>query len=89
MSEKTWVGACDEDNKVIYIEKNLEDPVFKKVLIHEVTHAFIQEFLMFKYNKTMRWSEEDLCVFMENYAEDILCEVEKYMKGRQNGKYED
>jgi Zn-dependent peptidase ImmA (M78 family) len=35
------LGLCDNENKIIYLEKNQSDHVKKETLIHEVAHAFM------------------------------------------------
>ena len=39
------IGACDDNEKAIYINEDLSQAKMKKVLCHELTHA-----AMFSYN---------------------------------------
>ena len=64
-------GTCDYINKVIYISNDLEKRMFK-VFVHELTHAYIYEYSQKNYDDKETWTDEDLCVFMENYGIQII-----------------
>ena len=49
------VGACDDRDKTIYLNYNLQGPFLKKVLCHEITHA-----AMFSYNVDLTLEQEEL-----------------------------
>jgi len=49
------IGACDNLTRTIYINKTLNDSLFKKVLCHEITHA-----AMFSYNVSLTLEQEEV-----------------------------
>lgn len=62
------IGACDNFTKTIYINQNLNDKQFKKVLCHEVTHA-----AMFSYNVMLTIEQEELLAdLLATYGEEII-----------------
>lgn len=54
------IGACDNNQKCIYIAEGLSSEYCKKVLCHELTHA-----CMFSY-------DIDLCVQQEELLADLV-----------------
>lgn len=70
------VGVCDLKNHCIYINENAQGEFLKKILLHEITHAFIYSYgLSFDYLK-----EEYLADFIASYGEEILS-IYKKIKG--------
>lgn len=62
------IGVTDDRTKGIYISKYLDRDLLQKVIIHEITHAF-----MFSENIYMDlYSEELFCNIMAFYARRIL-----------------
>lgn len=62
------VGACNKNNRVIYISDCLYGAFLKKVLLHELSHAY-----MFEYNVNLSVKEEEIvCDIIANYGEDIV-----------------
>ena len=62
------IGACDNLTKTIYINWNLSDRQFKKVLCHEVTHA-----AMFSYNVMLTIEQEELLAdLLATYGEEVI-----------------
>ncbi len=62
------LGVTDINLMCIFIYSNLDDYMRSKVLIHELTHAY-----MFSYNYYIPLDQEEfICSFVENYARDIL-----------------
>lgn len=62
------IGVTDWNQKAIFISKNIDYDKFKKVLMHEITHAFI-----FSYGFPIDiYAEECMCSFVENYAQQII-----------------
>ena len=49
------IEACDNLTRTIYINKTLNDSLFKKVLCHEITHA-----AMFSYNVSLTLEQEEV-----------------------------
>ena len=64
----TAFGCCDNIKKTIYINNTLSAEMIKKVLCHEIVHAF-----MFSYMIDLSYSEEELVAeLMSQYGENIL-----------------
>lgn len=57
---------CLEDH--IYIRNDLSLQRLLSVIIHEITHAFVDAYGFAGRNYT----EEELCTFLETYASDIV-----------------
>lgn len=66
------LGVTDLNVLTIFLWKGLKDDMFRKVLIHELSHAFI-----FSYDYYLTLEEEEfLCSFIDTYAEDIIHEAD-------------
>lgn len=64
------IGSCDDNNKTIYINENLDPRLMKKVLCHEITHA-----AMFSYNVELNPTQEELLAdLIATYGQEI-CSV--------------
>lgn len=62
------LGLTDLSSKTIYLYYNLRGPLLRRVLMHEITHAFI-----FSYNYYLTLSEEEfICSFIDTYADNII-----------------
>lgn len=62
------VGACDKETRTIYINENLSIENMKKVLCHEITHAF-----MISYHMLLTIHEEELFAdLLATYGEEIV-----------------
>lgn len=62
------LGVCDKVTQAIYIDKTLSPQQLKKVLCHELVHAF-----MFSYAVDLSYTEEEMVAeLMSEYGEDIL-----------------
>lgn len=62
------LGVTDVRLKTIYVYSNLNSYMRRKVLIHELTHAFI-----FSYDYCLPLDQEEfICSFVENYGIDII-----------------
>lgn len=74
------LGACDNDTKTIYINQTLSQPLSKRVLCHEITHA-----AMFSYDTNLTLEQEELLAdLIATYGEEIITitnEVFKRLKG--------
>lgn len=61
-------GVCDDKRKTIFINGQLNNRMFKKVLCHELTHAAI-----FSYNVDLSIEEEEvLADIIATYGEEII-----------------
>lgn len=62
------IGCCDKGTKTIYISNIVSKPMLKKVLRHEMVHAF-----MYSYNVSMSDEVEELVadIFTE-YGDKII-----------------
>ena len=62
------IGACDDSNKVIYVNKMLNEYMLRKVLCHEITHA-----AMFSYNILLTIDQEELLAdLLATYGDEII-----------------
>ena len=62
------IGVCDKKTQKIYINENLEDLEFKKVLCHEIVHA-----AMLSYSVILTDVEEELVAdLIASYGEEII-----------------
>lgn len=63
------IGACDDGTKSIYINKEIDEALMKKVLCHEITHA-----AMFSYNIDLTWEQEEILAdLIATYGQEIIC----------------
>ena len=64
----TTLGACDDNEKTIYIDETVNDHYLKKVLCHELTHA-----AMFSYNIDLSYEQEEVVAdIIATYGADII-----------------
>lgn len=62
------LGVCDSNVKCIFISNALRGSLYEKVLIHELTHAWI-----FSYGIYLTLDQEEfVCEFVSNYGRGIL-----------------
>lgn len=62
------LGMCDDQTKTIYINKNLDNEMRKKVLCHEITHA-----AMFSYNINLTIEQEEIVAdLIATYGQEIV-----------------
>ena len=62
------IGSCDDNTKSIYLDRNLNGKMLKKVLCHELTHA-----AMFSYNVELSYEQEELLAdLLATYGEEII-----------------
>lgn len=62
------VGVCDNQDKTIYINENLQGAFLMKVLCHEVAHA-----AMFSYEVELTLEQEELLAdLIATYGEEIV-----------------
>ena len=62
------IGLCDYFNQSIYIHKGLKPQRKRRTLVHELTHAYLDA--VFSYRE--RYTDEDVCDFMESHAFSII-----------------
>ena len=73
------IGMCDRDTKTIYLAKNLEGSLLKKVLCHEIVHA-----AMFSYNVYLSLEQEEIIAdIIATYGEEIINITNKVFKKLQ------
>lgn len=69
------IGVTDKNTNTIYLHKSLKGKLLRKVLIHELTHAW-----MFSYGYYLTVDEEEfVCSFVDTYAEEIVLEAENFL----------
>lgn len=73
--DNSVIGLTDCIDQIIYLDKDLKKERMKQTLIHELTHAYINEC----YPSEI-FDEEDLCNFIAIYSEDILTEANRIYK---------
>ena len=73
--ENSCYGTCHYYKNVIYLDKSLTEFHKKRVLAHELTHAYIFSYLLTKQEK---YSEEEMCEFVALYGNDIWNQVTDY-----------
>lgn len=62
------IGSCDDNDKTIYLNSNLEGFLLKKVLCHEITHA-----AMFSYNVILTLEQEEMLAdLISTYGKEII-----------------
>lgn len=67
------IGSCNDNNKTIYINENLNSELMKKVLCHELTHA-----AMFSYNIELSVPQEEILAdLMATYGQEIIFTTNK------------
>lgn len=70
------LGICDNEAHTIYMSAALRGRAYKKVLCHEITHAFISS-----YCPNLSIEEDELFAdLMATYGEEILYFTDKYSK---------
>lgn len=67
--EKYHFGIINFADEEIYINGNLTLNKIKQTLVHEITHAFINEF---GFKAIDYFNEEQICEFMSMYGDKIL-----------------
>lgn len=76
------IGACDDNNKTIYINWELSNQKMKKVLCHEITHAAI-----FSYNVDLDLTQEELLAdLLATYGQEIICATNKIFHRLKEGR---
>lgn len=64
----TALGVTDKNTGYIYLSSHLKGGLLRKVLLHELCHAFI-----FSYGYYLTVEEEEfLCSFVDSYAYDMV-----------------
>ena len=62
------IGVCSNNEKCVFLNENLRGGMLKKVIIHEVSHAF-----MFEYHIDLTIEQEEvICDLIATYGEDII-----------------
>ena len=63
------LGCCDNNTKTIYINSALSEQQKRKVLCHEIVHAF-----MYSYHVRLGYSEEEkIADIISTYGHSIIC----------------
>jgi hypothetical protein len=69
-------GITRFEEKGIYIRNDLDKPTIKKVLIHELVHAFADSYGFGQ----VEWTEEIVADFFEQYLQDISSCVQDVLR---------
>ena len=70
------LGTCHKSEEIIYLSNNMNDELFGRVLIHELTHAFIYASGMGQVS----WQEENVADFCEAHFQEIYDIYSKLIK---------
>ena len=74
------IGACDKDTGSIYINEELEGPLMKKVICHEVAHA-----AMFSYDIYLEPAQEEILAdLIASYGHEIISMTNKIFSRIKN-----
>lgn len=70
------LGLCDFLNQKIYLYKYMLRTRKRKILAHELTHAFIEAYGFYQD----KYTEEQLCEFMAAYSKEINDICDRYFE---------
>lgn len=62
-------GVTVRSKNKIYINKNLQKDLFRRTIIHELTHAYIWSYGL---NQVESFKEENICDFLESHGDSII-----------------
>lgn len=74
-------GSCDDVMKAIFINQNVSDNFFKKILCHELVHAYL-------YSNNIginNYYEEILADLIATYGEDIVNITNEIFENKKRG----
>lgn len=69
-------GLTNRRTSNIYLSNDLQPQIRKRVLLHELTHAYVYAAGMLQ----VEWTEENVADFIENNFEDIQWNYEHILK---------
>lgn len=76
------VAACDDADKIIYINCLLKGNFLKKVICHEITHA-----AMFSYDVNLTIDQEELIAdIIATYGDEIIYITNKVFRKMKRGE---
>lgn len=64
------LGLTFVDKKIILIDQSIQPDYLKQIIIHELTHAFLFEYMAISNDDEV--NIETLCYFNQRYLEQIL-----------------
>jgi len=70
------IGMCDNRKKCVFICENLSSERYKKVLCHEICHAYCFEYGI----ELSTYEEEVLCNFVSEHGKNIIYTVDRLFK---------
>ena len=76
-SKGCWFGASHHYQNIIFLDKNLPKDRKRNVLIHELTHCYISEYIS---HQEKQYNEEDVADISANSHDIIHKIIEKYFK---------
>lgn len=83
MDGTVTLGITDLDKQTIYLFSMLKGRMLRKVLIHELTHAF-----MFSYDFYLTIDEEEfVCSFLDTYGDEIINDTDYLINYCVNNMY--
>ena len=73
------LGSCDDILKAIFINQNVSHSLFKRILSHELVHAY-----MFSHKITLgTYQEEARADMVATYGEDIINLTNLFIKNKK------
>lgn len=75
-----WFGSSHHYQNTIFIDKNLKRDRKRKVLIHELTHCYISEYIT---HQEQQYTEEDVADISANSHDLVHKIVEDYFNGNK------
>ncbi len=85
-SSELWVngkecfGTCKYPTQEIFIDSTLKSDKKYQTIKHELTHAFLYCYML---ESKQQFSEEELCEFVANYADQIICIARDYIYSKE------
>lgn len=73
------IGLTTDGEHTIRISNKIEHETLDQTIIHELTHAYIYTYGFSQYDK---YTDENLCDFMQTYIFDILKDYKKIKGGK-------
>lgn len=67
--EEDICGATFRSKLVVLLNKNLPEQLFRRTIIHEMTHCYIWAFGLMQFDS---YKEENICDFMETWGTSII-----------------
>lgn len=67
---ETHLGVTDINTNTIYIYSGLSGNLLRRVIMHELTHAYLYSYSLPMFN------QEPLCSFVDTHADNIISQTD-------------